>query len=367
MISDLIKQITAFRLKKNSVPQEAQFDRLYLSILEKLQGPEAIEWFPTYLCNSNCRYCGGYDKEAVSGFGNLVPYNEIIEIIRLSGRSGASVWNVGGRGGEPLLYPDLIGALEEIKRCNMKGILITNGLLLNEPLISRLARSKWDILRISLDSHLAQIHDELRGVKGNFSKIDAALDLFIKIKKQDRGNFPYIICCPVITNKNYQYVKEYMEYCIDKGVNEIQFMPLINVHERAGELMLSEHEKNELADSFKGMIYENRIRHNIAFMQNQGAGSTDHPNNKLYCIHLWKTMVIAEDGYLSPCSLIKDKLSKIGKDYLKCWENKGIKQLRQKVLRGELIHDACKDCCGPLRNETDNFNRYLLKHGLKIK
>ena len=79
------------------------FQKLYDSIFEKLQPPAAIEWFPTYYCNSHCRYCGGYDLKAISEFEATIPYKEIIEIVRLSGEGGTSIWNIGGRGGEPLL------------------------------------------------------------------------------------------------------------------------------------------------------------------------------------------------------------------------------------------------------------------------
>jgi len=374
-IFKVINQINFFCSDKKPPEFRNSFDRLYFSIYKELQSPEAIEWFPTYLCSSNCQYCGGYDKEAISKFGRLVPYKRIIKIIELSGKIGTTTWNIGGRGGEPLLYPNLVGILEEIKRYNMKGILITNGLQLDAEFIARLIKANWDILRISLDSHIAAIHDEIRGAKGNFDKIDKALILFKKSKIENNTNFPNIVCCPVITNKNYRHVVEYVEYCVERGVDEIQFMPLINVHERAERLKLSDNQKRGLIELLQMKIHEDRIKHNISFItslykNNYEAGgqklnSEADSNNKLYCIHLWKTLVISEDGYLSPCSLIKDKLLKIKGSHLKSWSSAKINQLRKKILRDELIDSVCKDCCGPLRNETDNFNQYLLKNYMK--
>ena len=154
------------------------FDKLYDSIFKRLHPPAAIEWFPTYHCNSHCRYCGGYGPKAIFEFEPTIPYEDIIEIVRLSGKSGTSIWNIGGRGGEPLLYPNLIDILALIKQQGMKGILITNGLLLNDEFVTKLTGIRWDILRISLDSHLSGIHDEIRQVSGNFDKINKALILF---------------------------------------------------------------------------------------------------------------------------------------------------------------------------------------------
>lgn len=350
---------------------ENKFDKLYRSIFEELQNPEVIEWFPTYLCNSRCQYCGGYDKEAISNFGKIISNDEIAEIIKISGQSGTAIWNIGGRGGEPLLYPDLISILESIKRHKMTGILITNGLLLDKPFITRLINANWDILRISLDSNIPEIHDEIRGINGNFGRIDSVLSLFKKIKEERNLDLPYIISCPVVNNKNYKYIPEYIAYCIEKGINEIQFMPLINVHEKAQRLALSNDQRDELTVLLENIICENRIKHNISFIislyKNNNVSKEQRPNletssgHKLFCIHLWKTLVISEDGYISPCSLIKDKLFKIKGSFLRAWDSKIMNELREKVLNGQIINPVCQDCCGPLRQETENFNRQLMQ------
>ncbi len=347
------------------------FDKLYTSIYKKLQSPESVEWFPTYLCNSRCLYCGGYDQAAKSGFEGIIPYEKITQIVQETEKTGAPLWNIGGRGGEPLMYPNLIGVLQEIKSRNMQGILITNGLLLEEDFIKRLVSIRWDRLRISLDSHIADIHDQIRGIKGNFDKIDKALNLFKSFKKEFNTKFPEIICCPVITEKNYKSIQGYIEYCKEKNVEEIQFMPLINVHERAGKLMLSDDQKKELVGLLEERLHEDGIKHNIRFIvslyknnDERGKQAPDRKpeyKSKLYCIHLWKTLVISEDGYLSPCSLIKDKLLRINGFLSEAWDSGIINALRKKIFDGEYIDSNCKECCGPLRQETENFNRYLLK------
>ena len=348
------------------------FHKLYGSIFEKLQPPAAIEWFPTYYCNSHCRYCGGYDLKAISAFEATIPYEEITEIVRLSGEGGTSIWNIGGRGGEPLLYSNLIDILALIKQQGMQGILITNGLLLSNEFAKKLIDIRWDILRISLDSHVSKVHDEIRQVSGNFDKIDKVLILYKRFKKEYNTPLPNIVCCPVITNKNYSHILEYMDYCIEKGVDEIQFMPLTEVHEEAKKLALSEKQREEFLTLIEKARSENRVRHNISFIISQYKNGNSRPQdysyntsyNKLYCIHLWKTMVISEDGYLSPCSLIKDKLVKITGSYLDAWNSGTMNTLRGKILKGELINAACRDCCGPLKSETLDFNQHISSKGL---
>jgi len=358
--------------KKGDKILDDPWERIFHSIYKKLLPPETIEWFPAYLCNSNCLYCGGYDQEAISHFKEMVSLENILEIIRVSGEQGAKVWNIGGRGGEPLLYPHILQALQEIKRHNMQGIIITNGLTLNRYNVKVIFDIKWDILRISLDSCYPHVHDTLRGVKGNFRIIDEALDELKSLKQNSNSSFPYVVCCPVISNMNCRHMPEYVEYCIKKKVEEIQFMPLIEVHDRAKRLRLSDEDKRYLVDSLTAIRGESRIKHNIDFIislysfHSKAADSNKQPSggrtNKLrslYCIHLWKTLVISEDGYLSPCSLIKERLVKIENDYFKVWDSPKMNALRKRILRGEIINPACIECCGPLKEETRKFNNYL--------
>ena len=158
-----------------------------------------------------------------------------------------------------------------------------------------------------------------------------------------------------------------MDYCIEKGVDEIQFMPLTEVHEEAKKLSLSEKQREEFITLIEKSRSEKRVRHNINFIISQYKNSNSSPKgdscntscSKLYCIHLWKTMVISEEGYLSPCSLIKDKLVRITGSYLDAWNSEVMNALREKISKGEFINAACQDCCGPLRNETLDFKQYI--------
>ncbi|MBN2482660.1 MAG: radical SAM protein [Candidatus Omnitrophica bacterium] len=357
--------------QKEPVASGDLYGRLYSSIFSSLESPYMIEWFPAYICNSRCQYCGGYDSDSQRQFEPAVPYERIVGIVRESSRNGTEVWNIGGRGGEPLLYKNIIGILREIKKCNMRGILITNGLLLDEAFIGALHDIRWDLLRISLDSSSGEIHDEIRGVPGNFRKIDNALTKFADIKTASDKTAPYIICCPVVHKKNYRRILELIDYCIEKKVEEIQLMPLMNVHSRAEQLMLTEEESRECVSLLRQKADETRIKHNINFFlahygkkPERNAGREEKEGIlqlPFYCIHVWKTLVISEDGYLSPCTLIKDKLCKIGDSYQKAWQGDQMNKLREKVSQKQFIHQACHECCGPLRSETYEFNQYLLE------
>jgi len=340
------------------------FDRLESSIHINLQSPEMIEWFPSPQCNAKCLYCSSDTDPGTSQA--IIALPQMIEIIQSLSSQGIKVWNIGGRWGEPLLYPQLLDILKTIKTAKLYGILITNGLLLNEKFIEELAAIKWELLKISLDSHRKEIHDKIRGSQGSFAQIDSSLKFLKKLKQKQK--FPYSLCCPVITNQTYLYLHEYIEYCIENQVDEIEFMPIhnIGVNNNAQKFLLSNEEIKEFLKLAKKKIKESRIKHNLHFIINHYEQKTTktepvYNSRNLYCIHLWKTLVISEEGHLCPCSAIKDISFKVtGNDYLGAWKSTEMNKLRQKILKGEFIEPgACKECCGPLRNETLKFNRYL--------
>jgi hypothetical protein len=161
------------------------------------------------------------------------------------------------------------------------------------------------------------------------------------------------------------------------GVDEIQFTPLINVHKEAAILSLSDGEKKHIISLLEACEGEQRIKHNASFIKSLYKDSIPAVRNKeaslvpsfgeLTCIHLWKTLVISEDGYLSPCSLIKVKLCKIDNNMLEAWDSKELNILRTRILKGEFINPACVECCGPLRNETRDFNEYKLEKAKLVK
>jgi len=83
---------------------------------------------------------------------------------------GAIHFNITG--GEPLLYEESFDLIEYISKYKSSIIsLATNGILLTLDMADRLKSVGVDVVQISLDSDIEEIHDQQRGFKGAYQKV----------------------------------------------------------------------------------------------------------------------------------------------------------------------------------------------------
>ena len=78
----------------------------------------------------------------------------------------AGVQYVCFTGGEPLLYPELLPALDRARDLGINTILCTNGSLLTPETIEELKAAALETLIISMDAPSAAQHDRHRGLPG---------------------------------------------------------------------------------------------------------------------------------------------------------------------------------------------------------
>ena len=131
-----------------------------------------IQWHITNQCNLRCRHCYQDDfsrKEDLDGEGLKKVADNIVSALRGWGDKAC----IHLTGGEPLLKPELfplLGYLDQLPEVEELG-LITNGVLLNDEILDRLAAvRRFKTVKISLDGADAQVHDRIRS-PGNFDRV----------------------------------------------------------------------------------------------------------------------------------------------------------------------------------------------------
>jgi radical SAM protein with 4Fe4S-binding SPASM domain len=131
-----------------------------------------IQWHITNQCNLRCRHCYQDDfsrKDDLDGEGLKKVADNIVSALRAWGDKAC----IHLTGGEPLLKPELFPLLEyldQLPEVEELGI-ITNGLLLNDEILDRLAAvRRFKTVKISLDGADAQVHDRIRSA-GNFDRV----------------------------------------------------------------------------------------------------------------------------------------------------------------------------------------------------
>jgi radical SAM protein with 4Fe4S-binding SPASM domain len=124
--------------------------------------------------------------------------------------------DMGGRyvtvlGGEPFLRKDWFEILKGIKEYGMDVTIISNGLLINEKLISRLRMLDLYAMAVSLDGATPETHDSIRQVSGSFNQCKKALLLL-----RDAGINTSVVTTLSKTNlKDLPVMKDFL---LNKGI-----------------------------------------------------------------------------------------------------------------------------------------------------
>ncbi|GAA3438055.1 radical SAM protein [Kutzneria kofuensis] len=116
-------------------------------------------------CNAKCKFCGVW-KYSRDGMLPVSRWQELFDEL-----AGLGLAHVLFTGGEPMLYPDFLPIIEHVDSLGVHTAIITNGSLLDEERVRRLAALKGlEQITVSLDSADPAVHDEVRKMRGLFRR-----------------------------------------------------------------------------------------------------------------------------------------------------------------------------------------------------
>ncbi len=116
-------------------------------------------------CNLRCKHCYGSFNIANENYLSIENLDKVIkEAVKLN------VYQFDLTGGEPLLYRDLEIILDKLYQSGMLVTIFTN--LTNNSKETLDLLEKYHVKKVitSIDSHLPEVHDEFRGVKGSLER-----------------------------------------------------------------------------------------------------------------------------------------------------------------------------------------------------
>lgn len=181
-----------------------------------------LQIHPSLLCNFLCDHC--YSSSSPHANQHLEK-SFVLNTIETAHQLG--YLNLSISGGEPLLYPHLISALDKAKHLEMTTSLITNG---SQPRQRYTALKKFvDTIGVSVDGAPA-LHNRIRGNENSFQKLDKLVDYLV-------GEFPQVGIAFTLTDKSWEDLPYLIDYAIKKGVAALQVYPL----EKDGRAKTSKH------------------------------------------------------------------------------------------------------------------------------
>ncbi len=179
-----------------------------------LSAPLSVLIELTYRCNLKCMHCFSSSPRITEELTTEDWFSLIDELFAIR------VPNVFLSGGEPLLREDFLDIARYLKARNIGACLLTNGTLLTPDLV-RVIKKETSIFKIelNLDSHIPEIYDMFRGVKGAFERSVEAIKLCLEERISFRVNV-------TVTKLNINHLKEIASYAIELGIPEVVFVPL---------------------------------------------------------------------------------------------------------------------------------------------
>lgn len=353
--------------------QKEKIKRISESILKgKVAKPFFMNIRPSYQCNLNCLSCIDHPNKN----GHAISDEKYLDLVKEALSLGIREWRIDG-GAEPLIRKNLcINIMSLIKEGGTRGILTTNGTLLEEEDIKKLVEIGWDCINISIQAPNAKLDNLLRGSKTAFERTTKSLELFKWWKKKMAKDVPMIRLTPLIHKMNYTLLQDFIKMG-KKYDTQVTFQAFAVWSEKGKHLKLSEEDikripfyvkkAREYADKHK--VYtdvERLLEQNLLKNTNQMEKvlyedlKTDS-NTGLLCYEPWYFMLVTELGFIGRCiGDFESKISIAEKSLKEIWYGPNFNDLREKIIKRNLPN-FCSRCCHPQVMETRKIRKEILE------
>src|SRR5512132_2507551 len=191
--------------------------------------PTFVQLRVTNLCNLRCKMCGqwgdtgiyrsdGFSASATDGKTEAARIRELIGLNRQMALSDyvrlldeVAPWQpiISLFGGEPLLYPDLLPLVREVKERGLTCTVITNGGRLEQH-ARELVLAGIDSIAVSIDGPPA-VHNRIRGQADSFERAAAGVRAVARWRKELGCPLPMLIAIVPITELNLTEIEPALE------------------------------------------------------------------------------------------------------------------------------------------------------------
>ena len=196
---------------------------------DNLPMPTFVQLRVTNLCNLRCKMCGqwgdtgiyrsdGFSASATDGQTEAVRIKELIGLNRQMALSDyvrlldeIEPWQpiISLFGGEPLLYPDILPLVREIKRRGLTCTIITNGGRLEE-YARELVEAGIDSIAISIDGP-EEVHNRIRGKADAYRKAVDGARAIARWREKLKKPMPMQIAILPVTELNIEAIPAAVE------------------------------------------------------------------------------------------------------------------------------------------------------------
>jgi radical SAM protein with 4Fe4S-binding SPASM domain len=331
---------------------QPEFDRKVMG-LSKAFHPVNASFEITNRCNASCGYC--YIKhECLNEDLSLHNLQRIVDKLYEAG-----VFFLCITGGEPFIRPDIAPFLEYCVQKNFFKIsILTNGTLLSDDHIALLSRNRdnFSYIKISIFSHIPEIHDAYCGIKDSFRTI---IDNAMKIKRAGIDVFFSLN----ILDFNCETIELTKKYFEDMGFSIWDSFPKVISSNDLSQALQPMTTQPFYTRYLRGIPKENVEAYQEGLKEKMG----DPNRESELCMGLYSTIHVSSSGDVLPCiSFRKFKIGNIlGEASLTSLlrESKEYNRLRSMKKTdipacGQCSYlNFCQPCIGIIHSEFERFDR----------
>ncbi len=298
--------------------------------LHYLSSPLIVNWGLTARCNFVCSHCfSRLDRSKELDTGDAMRVADIL--------ADAGVMTVNFGTGEPLLRDDLFTIAAHCSGRGLKVTMNSNGSLIDENAVSKMADAGFESVGISIDSADGKVHDRFRNHPGSFEKALSASRLL-----RDAG-IPLTISS-VICRINHRDYESLIDFAVGLGARTIDFHNFkcsgMGGRNRR-DLDLSPGEWREF---YTGALPLREKRRDIEILFDDPVISLIQDDggrvvNGSVCGKV--SLYISPDGSITPCGFIPVTIGNVLEDdFLALWEGSPVLG----AMRNKQAEGKCRSC-----------------------
>ncbi|MGC8928259.1 MAG: radical SAM protein [Myxococcota bacterium] len=218
-------------------------------------------------CNLRCQQCHFWTYKDPIDRLSISEYLNVIDQFYEINPEGIVVIN----GGEPTIHrEEFFEITNYIKRLNMRSACVTNGYNFEDDICRRMIKEGPTYLTISLDSHIPEIHNRLRGREDAFDKTISTIKRLVYYLNGQNASTLELTVTTIIFDENIKYLPQYIEFIRGIGVRGVLFQIINPTFARISkeDKFFNEHffkNKSEAITHIK-MVYEKYKNDSFVFL-----------------------------------------------------------------------------------------------------
>jgi MoaA/NifB/PqqE/SkfB family radical SAM enzyme len=287
-----------------------------------------------------------------------IPYKVIQEVVDFFPYLESVIW----QGGEPFLLEYFGEIFEEASRFEqLKQMIVTNGLLINESWAEKLSKNNVE-LTFSIDGVTREVYEHIRqGAK--FERVIRSLRMIKEARKKNESQKMSLRLHVVIMKSNYHQLEDFLDFAKEYGFDAVHLISMWGSQNREENIYYHQ-EKEPLSyiESLRSKLEEKASQFHIELLnslpritQNSDSrADTDNSHSShqedndqgpaISCLAPWQQLNLDPGGGVRPGCLCLKTIGTIFESRLKdLWNNETMQSYRRKIIEKEF---------GPLCNPT---------------